>query len=505
MSVFSPTNPESEEVSLFFPEFGVMLDRWTSYNFLSNFLSATDGWSFCVAASEPSEALVALLQPGRLVSLRIDGLIQGTGYIDSVDVSCSRSSGTTFVVNGRDRMAQVVDGHADPSMEFKEAQSLQQFIEAIFRPFGFTEFSVSNDLNVALMTGSPESGLGRDGTKSDGKSERFVEKKWVPRSERGKKIIEQAAPLLSSRLRGEKLSKKGKELKNVVLHQLRPYESEGLFSFASRVCQRHGLWIWSTADGRKIIVSKPNFYQEPKYRLSRGVPGEASNILDGSVTRDISDQPSIIIADAYSQGSGGFGSGRLRSCGINPAINLVPGNPAFDKYSFTQTVKGVRQEIKVDAATSTKLSLDRNEFAELRTVKFDEYTITKAPKPDTVVKIPLHVIAVEAVGEPMNVPSTKVLFLHDNESQTQEQLDNFVKRQMALAIRKSLTATYTVEGHGQRVDGKLVPWAIDTLVDVDDRPTGLQQLMYVVGRTFSKSRSGTTTKLELIRLNSLAF
>lgn len=503
---FTPTNPEREEVVLFFPDYGVQLDQFTSYNFLSNFLNATDGWSFCVGASAPSDALLTLLQPGTRVSLKIDGLIQGTGYIDSVDASASRGSGTTFVINGRDRMAQVVDGHADPSMQFKEAQSLQQFIEQIFRPFGFVNFEVSNDLNRSIMTGAsaPKS------SKPKGKDDDLL---WRPTRKKpivSERVTKSESELLSKGLRGDRLSKSGKELKNVKLHQLRPYESEGLFSFASRVCQRHGLWIWPSADGTTVIVSKPNFDQAPRYRLTRGVDGEPSNILEGSVTRDISDQPGIIIADGYSQGSAGFGASRLRSCAINPAIYLPAGNPVFDKYAFTKVVKGVPQEIKVAEEKTAKLRLERSEFAELQRINFDGYTITKAPGADKTVKIPLRVLELKPVGEPMNVPSTKVLFLHDNESRTQEQLDYFVRRQMALCMRKSLTATYTVEGHGQLVtgdDGKteLRPWTVDTVVEVDDRPTMLQQRMYVVGRTFSKSKQGTTTKLDLIRLNSLAF
>ena len=98
------------------------------------------------------------------------------------------------------------------------------------------------------------------------------------------------------------------------------------------------------------------------------------------------------------------------------------------------------------------------------------------------------------------------VFLHDDESKTQEQLNNFVRREMSLAVRKSLTAEYTVEGHGQKNedDGGFVPWDIDTVVDVLDDVAGIAERMYVVGRGFEKSRqSGTTTRLELIRLHSI--
>jgi prophage tail gpP-like protein len=97
------------------------------------------------------------------------------------------------------------------------------------------------------------------------------------------------------------------------------------------------------------------------------------------------------------------------------------------------------------------------------------------------------------------------LFLHDEESKTQEQLNFFVKRTMSELLRKSLVCHYTVEGHGQNVDGVFVPWDIDRVVEVHDEPGGVDERMWIIGRTFEKSRSGGTfTRLELVRLYSIA-
>jgi prophage tail gpP-like protein len=58
----------------------------------------------------------------------------------------------------------------------------------------------------------------------------------------------------------------------------------------------------------------------------------------------------------------------------------------------------------------------------------------------------------------------------------------------------------TVYGHTQ--DGH--PFAVDTLIDVDDDVLGLHEPMWVMERTYTKSRSaGTTTTLTLIRRYTL--
>jgi len=53
-------------------------------------------------------------------------------------------------------------------------------------------------------------------------------------------------------------------------------------------------------------------------------------------------------------------------------------------------------------------------------------------------------------------------------------------------------------------DGSFTPWAVDTMVDVQDDVGGVYEPLYVLSRTFHKSRSGgTKTDLELIRRYSL--
>ncbi len=94
------------------------------------------------------------------------------------------------------------------------------------------------------------------------------------------------------------------------------------------------------------------------------------------------------------------------------------------------------------------------------------------------------------------------MYLHDDESATTEQLQCFIRRELALRQRRSLT--YSVEMPGHTQNGK--PWAVDTMVTVDDDYNRIHEDLYVLSRTFSKSRQGgTKTHLELIRPGTLEF
>ena len=397
------------------PEAGVEISQFTDYSFNSNFLTPTDGFDFTIGAERIPDAVKDALRPGAAVELTVNGGVQATGYIDSIDYSVSRNGGTQIFIGGRDVLAQAVDACADPTQSLKAGQTLEDALVSLFAPFGWSEpeqFIIANDADRNVKTGSS---------------------RGTPLTKGGKK-------------------KGPKPLKSYVLHQLRPHSREGVFEFAARIANRFGLWIWATASGDQLVVSRPDFETDPFYTLRLNKDG-TSNVLESSVRFDISDQPTVIVADGYS-GGGEFGRSRIKSITANTAV--FTSDAAFldpwKKYPDASRVLG------------------------------------------------------HAFETPGYVPRNRTLYLHDDESQTQEQLDNFVRRELALLQRKSLTARYTVEGHGQMTPDGFVPWTVDTTVRVEDDIAGLHETLYVLGRTFRKSRaSGTTTTLELIRLNTISF
>lgn len=397
---------ESDVIALKLVDAGITLNRWVEYSFNSHFLTPTDGWHFVVAGSDIPDEVKAALVPGGKVQLTINGQPQSTGYVDSVTISKDRSSGTEYHVEGRDVLSPAVDSNADPRVRFAKDQTLYDFVSTILGPFGFEVFATDDNANRGVITGQ---------------------------------------------LRGTKTSKKGKVLKNVRLHQLKPYPGEGAFAFASRISQRHGLWIWPAADGTSLILDSPDFDMEPIAKLSRKKNGVANNILGGTVRRSIEEQPSIIVAQGFG-GGGEFARARMTAIAVNPVVN-VDVEPIINAY------------------------------------------------PEAVV------VGTDYFAPPIQSHVARPMFLHDDESKTPEELANFVRREMSLRTRRSFEANYQVQGHTfVSSDGSPTPWCVNTMVYVDDDAADVHEGLWVQSRTFTKSRhSGTQTTIGLIRANTLVF
>lgn len=251
---------------------------------------------------------------------------------------------------------------------------------------------------------------------------------------------------------GTPTTKKGKPLKSYALHLEKPYPNEGAFGFASRVAQRFGLWIRPGVDDGTVVVARPDFDQDPRYQIvdltSAGDEG-ANNVLESDVDRSSEDQPSVIVGFA-SGGGGEFAKSQLKAAVTNPLV-------AADLSSF------------VDAYP---------------TVKF-------LSVPD---------VASGILTDPIVETTPRALFLYDSQAHTLAQLHAFLLRELALRLRKSLSAHYTIVGH--RIGG--LPVAVDTMISVNDDDQNLHLPLWVFGRRFSKTpHDGTKTTLELIRPGSL--
>jgi prophage tail gpP-like protein len=412
--------PENGTVLLQIPSAGINITTFKTYEFNSNFLAPTDGWHFTIGDDELTDSIIKTLLPGTLISFSINGLVQGTGYVDGVDVASSGKGGTEITVHGRDRLAQVVDACADPRIRLTSGMSINDALRTFLSSFGWsnpdTQYLVNNEPNRNVMTGQT---------------------------------------------RGTPTSKKGKPLKSYTIHQTKPYPAEGTFAFLSRLSQRFGLWIWLTADGQFVVISKPDFTSPSIYTLrhKRGPESVYNNIESSHASVDYSNQPSVIIAT-------GFGTGGENAIG-GLSVGIV--NPAID----------TNNSAIINAYPSTRF----------------------VPWPDT-----------PWISPPVAFPYARPLFLHDDESKTIDELTAFVRREMSLRVRKTLTYTCEVEGHaisqttGKPNEGDAYVWTVDTMVNVEDDISNIHEPLYLMARTFIKSRDGgTRTRLELIRPHSIEF
>ena len=266
--------------------------------------------------------------------------------------------------------------------------------------------------------------------------------------------------VITGQLRGVKTTRKGKTLKSYQLaNQLKPHPHEGAFAFLSRLTQRSGLWVWPSADGQFVILAKPDFEQDASFTIThkRGAAGIANNVITSNVRRDGGDQPSMIVVTG--SGTGGDNQfGQLRVLAIN-------GFTAYDEHGVLRT-----------------------EVQQVLT------TYPAAPVVQT--------LGVFPAWQQYPQKTSRILYMHDDESHTIEQLSAYAKREMSLRQRKTLTATYVLEGHEN--NGK--PWCVDGIAQVEDDVSNIHERMWTLSRTFSKDRSsGTRTTVELIRPGTMLF
>ena len=423
---------QSVEVVLVLPDTGNVIDRFEAYSCDSDFLTPTDSWHFETSGKNLSASVVRDLYVGARVLLQINGKTQGGGFIDVVDTHEDRESGLTYTIQGRDCFAPIVDAGADPLLfSFTPEQTLDTVVYKLFGQFGFTQpsqFVISNDANRTVMTGIRTS------------------------------------------------TKIGKPLKETkIAQQLQPYPAEGCFSYLTRFLHRFGLWCWPSADQSQIIVSVPAYDSPPLFNLVRKSDGSRSNIISGGIREDGTDQPSAIIATGATYGSNSPRAG-IKVILVNELTGVV-------------VSKG-----QVTLALGTSFNAKTGEFSDVTATAIELIPsanvlglINRYP---TAVYVPMRDQFQAYLGNlAREDPIARPMFLHDDEAKTQDQLVRFAYRELSLRQQRMWTGSYVVEGHTQG-PGKN-PWAVDTIVSVDDDSgKGFHGPMYVRGRTFEKSRRG---------------
>ena len=97
---------------------------------------------------------------------------------------------------------------------------------------------------------------------------------------------------------------------------------------------------------------------------------------------------------------------------------------------------------------------------------------------------------------------------HDEDIRTRKEAEYAARRRNAEERRQGWTLKYTVTGHtAPHFDGsgQRVLWAPDTVVMVRDEELGIEGPHYVDSVTFTKSKDGTRTQIELTRPEDLVF
>lgn len=238
-------------------EDGTELKQWNSYTIDSEFLTPTDGWSFTVGDERlQSDASYALLRPDARVQIWVDGTLQLTGIIDSVDWQSSPDGGTTCTVQGRDVLRTLCKANIWPGFSVKDL-TLDKMVEKVLgiyypedTPSLFTDNSAQREVLALSGAFSPKD-----------------------RSAKQKKLIERA----------------------------QAHPNEGAFEFLSRNLRRFGLWIWATADGN-VVVSGPEYDQEPAYWVTRQRGGRGAHWPSSGFRHDRTSVPTYMMVRGKSTG-----------------------------------------------------------------------------------------------------------------------------------------------------------------------------------------------------------
>lgn len=226
---------------------GVQLRNWTSYRIET---SLTNGvGTFELRMPFDGEAW-ELTQPPVLVQVLVDDTAVITGFVEDSD--SPDDDANVLVVTGRDKCAWL-QLDCPPGIDFG-GLGMKELITKLAQPF-LSKVSFDNSRNRTLVRG-------RGGKKARAGSE--------PLSINSPKKV------------GTRIEP-GQTRLNVI----------------AQLCQQAGLLFWSSGDGKELLVGKPNYDQEPQYRLFSPAPGSRrlseATVLGRAIHRSAADRYSRVI------------------------------------------------------------------------------------------------------------------------------------------------------------------------------------------------------------------
>jgi prophage tail gpP-like protein len=433
---------EIDTVVLRLPDYGKEIRNWSTYSFNQRFLTPTSAWSFTIS-DEDTTLTNELLVPGARVELSVNDRLQCTGTVDKKTIASDTAGGTKVTVQGRDILGRVVSATMDPIFKFTSGLTIVDAVLSVLRPFGIDTVYNSDAGNLNVITGYPKGKFG------GGQSKVKVQ---VPKRTTN---ADGTVSLTYEAVDGfVTIDPTRPDLKKLQLQQAKPHIGEGVYAYLDRLLRRLGLTMWAAADGSGVVIGVADFAGPARYKLirRRSDPSE-NNVTRGQLTADLSGQPSCIMAF-------GFGGG-------------------------VDVQKSALKVLMVNELTG--LDASGNPLPEILNIKARYKSCKLLPIRPALVPL------VRPIGDPMIATP---YFCQDTESKNLAQLEAFVRREMATRQQGALSATYDVVGHTQGG----YPWAVNTLVSVDDEVLGIHQDMWIAEKTFAKSNGGgTTTSLRVIR------
>lgn len=331
---------------------GEALPIWNEYQLDSDLLVPSDGFSFSIGLPgsyneqirEVRARIRRMTAPGAEVKVYVGdrerggaAALQLTGVIDERIIKVD-TNGTEIEVQGRDRASWLTDSSVDITMPLgsliaKKAVAAQTvtpdvpdwFVgplqtkdikaqaedgvllkDLVAKALGEHSFPITFDSYSARvrLQGNVKRG-GPKHARAMGVAARDFSLSLLAEAERRGKSLDEAMgfPQTPEAQRARARAIDGyanalgpADVAKLTLREARPQPGETKWSFIDRHCRRLGVLPWMAPDG-SLILSAPNYDQEPSYRLVRRIvndPRDPNTILSGSVMESIGDRYSDV-------------------------------------------------------------------------------------------------------------------------------------------------------------------------------------------------------------------
>ena len=218
---------------------GKTVTGWDDYDIPLDILEPWAPWSMKLPKAGKDAFDIA--RPDHLVEILVDGTRVLTGYVDDRDFACGRSGGSTLHVVGRGKVGRLVDESMPFPLSF-ENLGIRQLAEKVAKPW-FDGVTLSNATNRRLMLGTDDDGnpIPIAGASSEPAIDESTKKRH---------------------------------------HRVEPGESR--WHVLDMFTREGQLLAWATADGKQLIVGRPNYAQAPQYRFFLPKPGSDRQV-EGNV------------------------------------------------------------------------------------------------------------------------------------------------------------------------------------------------------------------------------
>ncbi len=241
-----------------------------------NFTLDINLWALAAAKIVTTPVQLKARYPaGTPFQLLVRGQPQLTGRTDRRSLSLRRGAGgTTFLVSGRDSLAELVNGEITARQSFKDT-TFADMVRRALKAVGLdpSKLVTSNDANRSAKAGIPIT-VTQPGVKVDGV---------------------QTVPGTLGAAKAQFEAKFG----------------DRWMEFLRKHLDRAGLFLWCAGDGT-FVLSAPNIHQKAAYTIYRDLKNDYANILDSEEDDDVTERHSEVVV--YGVG-GGKKDGTIKSKG----------------------------------------------------------------------------------------------------------------------------------------------------------------------------------------------